>query len=165
MIWANATIMPAGVNRDYVKATDLWIKAANKGLIEAQFQVGQCYFNGEGVQQSYVEAVKWWQLAANQEHTKSIFKLSCCYRNGTGVKKDLVKSFDLCREAAEKNDCKAQTNLGLAYYLGEGTDKDVCLAVECWKRLLRGEIPKLKIVWEIIIFKERMVLNQVRKRR
>ena len=39
---------------------------AEQGDAMAQYNLGVCYYNGEGVAQNYAEAVKWWSKAAEQ---------------------------------------------------------------------------------------------------
>lgn len=41
-------------------------KAAEQGDADAQYNLGFCYYNGNGVTQSYTEAVKWYKKAAKQ---------------------------------------------------------------------------------------------------
>jgi len=40
-----------------------WKKMAADGFPAAQFNLGVCYYNGEGVPQNYSEAMKWYRLA------------------------------------------------------------------------------------------------------
>ena len=55
-----------GIEKDYKQATIYYHKAANQGLVEAQFNLGICYYNGYGVEKNPAEAVKWFRKAANQ---------------------------------------------------------------------------------------------------
>ena len=41
-------------------------EAAEKGDAKAQFNLGNCYFNGWGVSKNMAEAVKWYKKAARQ---------------------------------------------------------------------------------------------------
>ena len=45
------------------KAAECFKVAAEKGLKEAQNNLGYCYLNGIGVAQNYAEAVKWYTKA------------------------------------------------------------------------------------------------------
>ena len=45
---------------------ELFTKAADAGLPDAQTQVGIMYIEGEGADKDPVEAFKWWTLAARQ---------------------------------------------------------------------------------------------------
>ena len=44
---------------------------AEQGVAEAQYNLGVCYYNGDGVDQNYTEAVKWLSKAADQGHDKA----------------------------------------------------------------------------------------------
>ncbi len=41
-------------------------KAAEKGDAETQYQLAECYYNGQGVEEDYTEAIKWYSKAAKQ---------------------------------------------------------------------------------------------------
>jgi TPR repeat protein len=42
------------------------LEKANSGDAEAQFEVGKCYWNGNGVPKDQTEALKWFRKAAAQ---------------------------------------------------------------------------------------------------
>jgi TPR repeat protein len=45
---------------------ELWNKAAEQGLVDAQYILGYCYYNGIVVPQSAEHAVVWFEKAAAQ---------------------------------------------------------------------------------------------------
>ena len=49
---------------------ELKTRAAN-GDAEAQNNLGNCYYNGEGVTKDYAEAVRWYRKAAEQGHANA----------------------------------------------------------------------------------------------
>ena len=51
---------------DINEAVEWWQKAAEQGLAEAQFNLGNCYYWGEGVAKDNEKALKWYQKAAAQ---------------------------------------------------------------------------------------------------
>ncbi|WP_062151191.1 tetratricopeptide repeat protein [Beggiatoa leptomitoformis] len=51
-------------------------KAAEQGHSEAQYQIGQLYYTGNGVGQSHDKAVEWFELAAKQHNTQAQFMLN-----------------------------------------------------------------------------------------
>ena len=51
-------------------------RSAEQGYTEAQYNLGRCYYNGEGVSQDYTQAVYWWRKAAEQGHRMAINSLS-----------------------------------------------------------------------------------------
>ena len=62
-------------NNRYQAAT-LFLDAAVKGHCEAQYRVGDCYYNGFGFTKNYEEAVKWYLAAATQRRGRKRRKSS-----------------------------------------------------------------------------------------
>src|ERR1039458_7418306 len=79
-----------GVATNYVEAVKWYRKAAEQDYADAQFNLGNCYHDGEGVAKDYVEAVKWYRKAAEQSYAKAEYNLGNCYADGRGVAKDYV---------------------------------------------------------------------------
>lgn len=71
---------------DYQAAIKLWQPLAEKGQVDAQFNLGAMYYSGDGVKQDYVEASKWFRKAAEQGDKKAQHYLGLMYLNGEGVK-------------------------------------------------------------------------------
>ena len=42
------------------------IKLAEQGYANAQYNLGVCYYNGEGVERDYEQAVYWYEKTAEQ---------------------------------------------------------------------------------------------------
>ena len=47
--------------KDYVKAVNLYRKAAEQGLSKAQYKLGMMYYKGRGVIKDYAKADKWYR--------------------------------------------------------------------------------------------------------
>ena len=62
--------------------------AVDQGNANAQFNLGFCYYIGQGVEQDYDEAFRLYQLAADQGFPVAIFAVGDCYYTGNGVEKD-----------------------------------------------------------------------------
>ena len=71
---------------------DELIKNAQSGDSEAQYKLGECYFNGDGIEQDYKKAVEWYEKSANQGYAKAQNNLGFCYGKGYGVEKNLKRS-------------------------------------------------------------------------
>lgn len=54
--------------KEYKTAFQLYLMAAQRGLAEAQFKVGDCYENYFGVSRDYDKALYWYEMAAKQGH-------------------------------------------------------------------------------------------------
>lgn len=95
-------------------------QAAERGEVEAQFQLGTAYYTGMNVIQDYREAMKWYQKAAEQGLISAQHNLGVAYSKGLGVSQDERKAVQWYRKAAEQGDWRAQNNLGNLYSLGKG---------------------------------------------
>ena len=58
--------LAAWLKEDYATALQKWEPLAEQGHADAQFQLGNAYYLGQGVPQNYEEAAKWLRLAAEQ---------------------------------------------------------------------------------------------------
>ena len=77
---------------DNVEAMNFYRKAAAKGNVDAQINLGDGYRAGAGVPQDEVEAVKWYRKVANQGVAEGQNKLGTCYLSGSGVTQDIVEA-------------------------------------------------------------------------
>ncbi|PYK36545.1 MAG: hypothetical protein DME60_14605, partial [Verrucomicrobia bacterium] len=123
-----------------VRLEDIRAKA-ERGDRESEYQLGICYYKGDGVAKDFAEAVKWLRKAAEHNDAEAQSDLGACYYNGYGVAKDYVEAIKWFRKAAEQGSyVPAQTMVGLCYRNGQGVPKDY---VEAYKWLLlaaaRGE--------------------------
>ncbi len=93
--------------------------AAEKGDVDAQYQLGSAYQMGDGVEQNDLKAIHWMKKAANQGSADAQFNLGMAYRGGYGVPQDnitaymwlelavangSIKAFDLRRDIASSMD-------------------------------------------------------------
>ncbi|EJK57190.1 hypothetical protein THAOC_22795, partial [Thalassiosira oceanica] len=57
--------------RDMQMAVELWTEASELGSIEALFDLGNAYYNGDGVQEDNAKGIEFWSEAAMQGHVGS----------------------------------------------------------------------------------------------
>ena len=81
---------------------------AEEDVINAQSNLGEMYYKGNGVLQDHKIAVKWWKLAAEQRHARAQYNLGVTYGNGIGVKKDNVFALMWWSIAASQGDQDAR---------------------------------------------------------
>ena len=81
-----------------------YLKKAQQGDPEAQFNLGRCYANGRGVKQDWQKAVEWYAKAAEQGDAVAQCNLGICYANGQGVKQDRQKAIEWYTKAAQQGD-------------------------------------------------------------
>ncbi len=105
---------------DYATALKLLSPLAQKGLAQAQFNLGYMYDRGLGVARDYKEALRWYRLAADQGLAEAQFKLGIMYVQGLGVAQHYEEAAKWVRLAAEQGDASAQYYLGTMYRKGDG---------------------------------------------
>ena len=94
---------------------DLYMKAAELGNAEAQYEVGGCYFAARGVDQDYYEAFKWYKKSADQGYAEGIYHVGKAYVHGEGVQRDYKMAEKYYLSAAYKGYGRAYFDLGLLY--------------------------------------------------
>ncbi|MCH8476234.1 MAG: sel1 repeat family protein [Opitutales bacterium] len=100
---------------------------------DAQFDLGDMYFEGYGVAQNFEKAAEWFRNAAQQGHAKAQAGLGYLYHEGKGVSQDYSEAIKWLRKAAEQGHVEAQAGLGFIYFEGRGTSQDYSEAVK-WLR-------------------------------
>jgi uncharacterized protein len=119
---------------DHATALREWEPLAERGNVDAQYNLGGMYSRGEGVPQDYKTAVKWYRLAAEQGDAPAQYLLGVSYNRGEGVPQDYKTAVKWYKLAAEQGDAPAQHNLGFMYGNGMGVTQDHKTAVK-WYRL------------------------------
>lgn len=113
---------------DYATAFAEFRSAAERGMGDAQFNLGLMYSNGQGVVQDYNQTFYWWRKAAEQNVADAQNNLGMMYENGLGVAIDHDEAARWYRKAAEQGKPYAQHNLGAMYANGRGVERDLVLA-------------------------------------
>ena len=105
-------------------ALELYTQAANKGLAEAQFQVGKMYYLGESGAKDYSSASMWFKRAARQRHAKAEYGLATCYMNGDGLPVNYDQALMYMRASALRGYVPAQRKLAELYSKGVLVEAD-----------------------------------------
>ena len=74
--------------KDFKCALSNFLKSAEKGDANAQYNIGLFYNNGKGVKQDYFKAFEWFMKAAKQGYFKAQYYVGVYYNNGKGVRQD-----------------------------------------------------------------------------
>lgn len=90
-----------GLKQDYVAAMEWYQKAADLGLPEAKFAIGEMYYEGKGVKQDYVSAMDWYQKAAEAGSAQAMYSIGRLYNEGRGVAQDTSAAMMWIRNAEE----------------------------------------------------------------
>ncbi|MDR0890086.1 MAG: sel1 repeat family protein [Oscillospiraceae bacterium] len=97
---------------------------AEQGDANAQCNLGDCYWDGEGIEKDYAKAVHWYLKAVEQGHADAQYKLGLLYHVGLGADKDYAKAVYWYEKAAVQGNSNAQNSLGNCYKNGEGVESD-----------------------------------------
>ncbi|NCB25489.1 MAG: hypothetical protein EOM62_08460 [Bacteroidia bacterium] len=115
---------------DVVKAMECFLIAAEHGIADAQYALGDMSFycfitiNDKKVAPDHEVGTQWYEKAALQNHIPAQFKTGWAYENGLGVTINKKMAAEWYRKAAAKNHAQAQFRLGYLYSVGEGVPKD-----------------------------------------
>lgn len=122
-------------NKDSEEALFWATKAAEKGLPEAQFQLGEEYLYEINIKQKNEQkAIELFNAAANQFYVPAMIKMADLYSKGESVPKDNAKAFALYKAAAISGDPRSISNISYAYGEGVGVDVDNFMAY-AWANL------------------------------
>ncbi len=90
-----------GVRKNYKKAFEHFLQAAELGHPGAQYRLGVAYAYGEGVDPDITESINWYRQAAQSGNTTAQRTLASLYLDGTGVPRDPVMAHAWYRVVAD----------------------------------------------------------------
>lgn len=93
------------------QALSYFRQAAEKGSPEANYYIGDLYYNGNGVNKSFPTAKSYFEKAANSGVADAQYMLGVMYRNGQGVDKDISTAINWLQKAAAQGHTRAQQML------------------------------------------------------
>jgi hypothetical protein len=89
------------------RSTDVaeyYLKAAEEGDVDAQYNLANMYRAGYGVPQDYAEALKWYKTAAGKGHIYAQFNLGQIYEKGCIDRQDILEAAKwYCRSARQSS--------------------------------------------------------------
>ena len=109
---------------DFVTAMKELRPLAERDDVNAQYNVGVMYGQGDGVERNDPEARKWFRKAAQQEHVGAQMNLDIIYSRDGGVPRNDAMAATWCRKAAERGFPDAQVQLGIINGVGRGVPRD-----------------------------------------
>ena len=101
-----------GVERDYIEAMKLYLKAVDDGNAFAMCNIGVLYQNGFGVKTDYAEARKWYEKAAEVGNSGAMGNLGSLYQNGLGVERSPATAKQWYEKAAKSGYVPARSAPG-----------------------------------------------------
>lgn len=120
------------INKDNIDASELYEractasgakrvmllqKAADAGSLEAMFDLGDCYYDGDGVDKNMPLAIKWMTKAADAGYTNAQLGIGMAYFSGVedGLDQNYALSEKYLLLAANKDNTEAQAYLSVLY--------------------------------------------------
>ena len=86
-------------------------RAAKKGNVKAQFDLGMMYASGNGVAKSENDAFSWFHKAARNGHTEAKYYMGLSFLQGRGVKKQLHLARYWFKQASKAGHSSAMIHL------------------------------------------------------
>ncbi len=122
-----------GLEKDYLKAFQLYLKLADMGVVEAQSIVGEFYLSKyPKIPFDEEKALLYTSAACNKGYWESCNTLGVIYFKGLGVQENKEKAFKIFSLMAEKNNTKSQINLADFYNYGLGGLKKNSSMAQSW---------------------------------
>ena len=87
---------------------DEYIRKAEEGDVDAQYNLGVIFYHGEGVARDFDQAYVWFRKAAEQDDADAQYNLGFMYGRGEGVQKDHAQSMQWFKRAADQGHKGAQ---------------------------------------------------------
>ena len=98
LIRTDERLLPIDLERSF-----FWFRrAADQGVPDAQYAIGQAYQSGEGVETDLALAFQWFLRAAKQGVPEAQFELANAYAQGLGTTRDRKRSERWIKQAAKQ---------------------------------------------------------------
>lgn len=122
-----------GTEEDKGKAYYLYKSEAESGKADAQYMVGEYYWNGyAAVRKDMNSAFGWYYKAAEQKQPQALVKAGVCCLFGYGTEIDYGKAFSFLKSADDLGEESGAYYLGLCYEAGLGTEPSAKKAFELY---------------------------------
>lgn len=127
-------IKQCSITQQYFKAVK-WSELANQGDIEAKYNLGVAFNNGEGVVENQDRAFELLGEAAEMGHSKAQVELGILYYKSKIVSGGYSKAMYWWHLAARQNNYDALFQIGLAYYRKKNENQsNLDLAIDWWEK-------------------------------
>jgi TPR repeat protein len=101
---------------------------------EAEFSMGEVYYDGLGVPQNYIESLKWFRKAEKNGHPDAACRIGRFFRYGRGVAVSYNTARKWFLKGYKKGSKMATIDLGLLYRYGQGVRKNLNVAEKYFEK-------------------------------
>lgn len=122
-----------GIIKKSETKVEYYKKAIEQGYFLSEFNLGDCYYNGDGVEQDLTLAAKWYEKAAERGHKFAQNSIGNCYYYGNGVEENKEKAVYWYKKATESGIADACESLAKCYDLGDGVEQNYQKSIE-WRQ-------------------------------
>ncbi|WP_233967876.1 tetratricopeptide repeat protein [Pectobacterium polaris] len=144
-----ATVLSLSLSTAYATADDIENKPlaeiqqlANEGNADAQLELADRYYEGNGVEENDEQAKIWYMKAAEQGNADAQYELGAMYFN----EQESAKAIPWFKKAAAQGNADAQFQLGIMYINGFGTASNYKTAFEYIKDAAENNLPMAQFV-------------------
>ena len=123
-----------GVDQNYEKAYEWYLKGAESGDAKCMTRLGELYVNGAGVTQDYEKALEYFHQAAELQIPKAMYDIGLLYEHGLGVEKIYQKALVWYQASIDAGGVMAMSDLGMMYFDGRGVEQDYEKCMAWWSR-------------------------------
>jgi uncharacterized protein len=117
-----------GPHTDYGKALEWYLKAADMGYPQAQYNVCRLTAQGFASPSDYAGGINWCHTLADSGNEWGQFGMGQILSQGIGVQPDFKKAAEWYLKSAEQGNPPAQASLGALYSEGKGVPHDLVKA-------------------------------------
>ena len=114
-----------GIMKNDQAAFEAYLKAAEKGDMDAQLNVSRKFYKGIGVTQNYDKAFYWVKKAAEQKLADAENLLGFYFSHGIGTKTNFAEAVKWYKKSAKQGYTIAKYNLGVIVQNGLGCEKNI----------------------------------------
>ena len=115
----------------------VYLKAAQKGDVQAMYKLGMAYLHGNGTEKSINKAILWLSRAADNENAEALLELGNMYYLGTDITRDRPKALEYYVKASEAGNSLATYNVGRIHQEDAGVQ-----AVRWYQEAAKQGLPK-----------------------
>lgn len=121
------------------------LEHAQKGNVDAMFEVAKFYQQGEYTDQNWQQAIYWYEKAVENNHVPAMLALGRVLLHDAGKQKaNIPRALQLIEQAATAGDAEAQFQLGQLFEGNDGVEQDLPSAVRWYRAAELQKYPGAK---------------------